>query len=189
MSWWNTWTLQAAMESMRTESADDGQPPMPSAQVVSNVLSQSSSSNTFLKNIGIAVTSKKLETSTKKALKEQLTAKPSVHCSPSASWWTEEEECEVQDQVLVKTQKEFEEFKKYHEENNQLLRRILMLNSVGNSSPWSHELDEGVPIILSSWWLDELMSVSLCARELVLVWGCDELMSVCVHVVVMNKFM
>jgi len=73
------------MESMRTESADDGQAPMPSAQVVSNVLSQSSSSNTFLKNIGIAVTSKKLETSTKKALKEQLTAKPSVHCSPSAS--------------------------------------------------------------------------------------------------------
>ena len=87
------------MESMRTESVDDGLAPMPSAQVVSNVLSQSSSSNTFLKNIGIAVTSKKLETFTKKALKEQLAAANQVAT-------------DLHEQVLLQTQKELEEFKK-----------------------------------------------------------------------------
>ena len=47
---------------MRTESADDGQAPMPSAQVVSKVLSENTSNNTFLKNIGVPVKSKKSET-------------------------------------------------------------------------------------------------------------------------------
>ena len=50
------------MESMRTESADDEQAPMPSAQVVSKVLSENTSNNTFLKNIGVPVKSKKSET-------------------------------------------------------------------------------------------------------------------------------
>ena len=50
------------MESMRTESADDGQAPIPSAQVVSKVLSENTSNNTFLKNTGVPVKSKKSET-------------------------------------------------------------------------------------------------------------------------------
>ena len=43
---------------MRAQTIADGQAPLPSAQVVSKVLSQNSSNNTFLKNAGLSTPSK-----------------------------------------------------------------------------------------------------------------------------------
>jgi molecular chaperone GrpE (heat shock protein) len=122
------------MESMRTESVNDGQAPMPSAQVVSKVLSQNTSNNTFLKNIGVSVNSKKSETSAEKAIKEQLAAANQVAANLHEQVYVLKKKCEDQDQVLLRAQKELEEFKKEQQENNQLLKRILMLNTFGNFS-------------------------------------------------------
>jgi len=47
------------METMRAEAVADGQPSLPSAEVVSKVLSQNSSNNMFLKNTGISSPSSK----------------------------------------------------------------------------------------------------------------------------------
>ena len=46
------------METMRAQTIADGQAPLPSAQVVSKVLSQNSSNNTFLKNASLSTPSK-----------------------------------------------------------------------------------------------------------------------------------
>jgi hypothetical protein len=47
------------METMRAQAVADGQAPLPSAEVVSKVLSQNSSNNTFLKNVGLSTPSSK----------------------------------------------------------------------------------------------------------------------------------
>ena len=47
------------METMRAQAVADGQAPLPSAEVVSKVLSQNSSNNTFLKNAGLSTPSSK----------------------------------------------------------------------------------------------------------------------------------
>ena len=63
------------METMRAEAVADGQPPFPSAEVVSKVLSQNSSNNTFLKNVGISTPSLKSPSSSdEEALRWELDA-------------------------------------------------------------------------------------------------------------------
>ncbi|KAG2583340.1 hypothetical protein PVAP13_6KG140500 [Panicum virgatum] len=47
------------METMRAQVVADRQAPLPSAEVVSKVLSQNSSNNTFLKNVGLSTPSSK----------------------------------------------------------------------------------------------------------------------------------
>ena len=63
------------METMRAEAVADGQPPFPSAEVVSKVLSQNNSNNTFLKNVGISTPSLKSPSSSdEEALRWELDA-------------------------------------------------------------------------------------------------------------------
>lgn len=115
------------METMRAEPVADGQAPLPSADVVSKVLSQSSCNTQFLKNVGIPTSSTKTETSTEKALREQLAAEQ----DSSAALHQQVDELKKKTE---KTEREFEEFKKQQEENNMLLKRILLLNGgAGNS--------------------------------------------------------
>jgi len=47
------------METMREEAVADGQPPLPSVEVVSKVLSQNNSNSMFLKNASISTSSSK----------------------------------------------------------------------------------------------------------------------------------
>jgi len=47
------------METMREEAVADGQPPLPSVEVVSKVLSQNNSNIMFLKNASISTPSSK----------------------------------------------------------------------------------------------------------------------------------
>lgn len=128
----NTWILQSTMETMRTQAVASGQAPMPSAEVVSKVLSHNSSKSTFLKNIGLPTSSAKTETSTERVLRQELAAEK----QGSAALHQVDElkkKLEVAEQALTKTQREIEELKKQQEENNMLLRRILHLNGGGTS--------------------------------------------------------
>ena len=61
------------METMRAQAVADGQAPLSSTQVVSKVLSQNSSNNTFLKNVDISTPSSKSPSSAgEKVLRREL---------------------------------------------------------------------------------------------------------------------
>ena len=62
------------METMRAQAVADGQAPLPSAEVVSKVLSQNSSNNTFLKNAGLSTPSSKSSLAREAALRRELNA-------------------------------------------------------------------------------------------------------------------
>ena len=62
------------METMQERAVADGQAPLPSTQVVSKVLSQNSSNNTFLKNAGLSTPSSKSSLAREAALRRELNA-------------------------------------------------------------------------------------------------------------------
>jgi len=62
------------METMRAQDVADGQAPLPSAEVVSKVLSQCSSNNTILKNAGLSTPSSKSSPAREAVLRRQLNA-------------------------------------------------------------------------------------------------------------------
>jgi len=62
------------METMRAQAVADGQAPLPSAEVVSKVLSQCSSNNTFLKNAGLSTPFSMSSPAREAALCRQLNA-------------------------------------------------------------------------------------------------------------------
>lgn len=127
------WILQCTMENLRAEPIVDGQAPIPSAEIVSNILSQSSTNNTFLKNAGIPMSSKKSATSTERALREELAAAKEGSIALHQEVDELKKKSEASEQALADTRRELEESKKQQEENNQLLRRILNLSN-GNST-------------------------------------------------------
>ena len=59
---------------MRAQDVADGQAPLPSAEVVSHVLSQCSSNNTFLKNAGLSTPSSKSSLAREAVLRRELNA-------------------------------------------------------------------------------------------------------------------
>jgi len=62
------------METMRAQAVADGQAPLPSAEVVSKVLLQCSSNNTFLKNVGLSTPCLKSSPAREAALCRELNA-------------------------------------------------------------------------------------------------------------------
>ena len=62
------------METMRAQVVADRQAPLPSAEVVSKVLSQNSSNNTFLKNAGLSAPSSKSSPACEASLHRELNA-------------------------------------------------------------------------------------------------------------------
>ena len=119
---------------MQAKPVADGQQPLTSADIVSQVLclyqgkrpSQASSKNLFLKNAGILRSSTRAETSAEMTLQEQLAGE-----QESIS-----ELIELVDEQKVRTQKarrELEEFKQQQqEEYNRLSELVLHLSSLGN---------------------------------------------------------
>ncbi|KAG2557272.1 hypothetical protein PVAP13_8NG176400 [Panicum virgatum] len=94
------------METMRAEAVADGQPSLPSAEVVSKVLSQNSSNNMFLKNTeldaekqGSAILHDQLEELNKKS--------------------------EATEVALERTARQYKEFKKHKEESDLILLTLL----------------------------------------------------------------
>jgi molecular chaperone GrpE (heat shock protein) len=125
--------LQTNMEALRTEPIAEGETPVSSVQVVSQVLSKSSS-NIFL-SVGIkAAVSSEASSANESELREQLAAEA------RAAVQTELDElknfrAEAREK-MERQQKEMEEMKKRSEitnkaleENNVLSKRLLSINS------------------------------------------------------------
>ena len=122
------------MEALRAQPVAEGETAASSVQVVSQVLSQNSSS-IFLKSVGMKpVASSKSSSTNESELREELAAQA------TAAVQTELDELrkrsEEAEEKLARTEREMEEMKKLAEknnkaveENNALLRRILSLNA------------------------------------------------------------
>ncbi|KAK3150081.1 hypothetical protein QOZ80_3AG0227670 [Eleusine coracana subsp. coracana] len=122
----------SSMETTLAETAADGEAPLHTVEVVSKVLSQSSSTNTFLKNAGISANH--IETEAEWLLRERLEAEKEGAAALLREVDALKKKSEDADAKLEKVKQEFEQFKNYQEENNALLRQTLLLNGVGNSS-------------------------------------------------------
>ena len=102
--------LQSTMETMRTQPFADGQAPMSSVEVVSEVLSRNSS-NTILKNVGIPTSSTKTKTSTESVLQQELAAEKQGSADLRQEVEELKKKLDVVEQAWAKTQRELEEFK------------------------------------------------------------------------------
>lgn len=126
------------MEALRAQPIAEGETPVSSVQVVSQVLSQKSS-HIFLKSVGIKpVASSKSSSSNESELREQLSAEATAAVQGELD--DLKKRSEEAEEKLARTQKELEEYKKLTEknnkameENNALLKLILSINN-GNAS-------------------------------------------------------
>ncbi|PUZ66858.1 hypothetical protein GQ55_3G377100 [Panicum hallii var. hallii] len=119
------------METIRAEAVADRQPRLPSAEVVSKILSQNSSNTIFLKNAGIATPSSKAPSASEEPLHEELAAER----QGSAILHQELEELKkTSAEALARTQRQYEELKKQQEDSNHLLSQLLTQNNPGTSS-------------------------------------------------------
>jgi hypothetical protein len=119
------------VETIRAEAVADRQPRLPSAEVVSKVLSQNSSNTTFLKNAGIATPSSKAPSASEEPLREELAAER----QGSAILHQELEELKkTSAEALTRTQRQYEELKKQQKDSNHLHSQLLTQNNPGTSS-------------------------------------------------------
>nr|TKW13840.1 hypothetical protein SEVIR_5G127500v2 [Setaria viridis] len=118
------------METMRAEPVADGQPPLPSTDVVSKFLSQNSSNTTFLKNARIPTSSSKSQSAGEEAIQGLDSPKYGAGHRDASNM-----ETIVQDGVVYMEREElYEELKKQQDESNVILMKILNLNTPGTSS-------------------------------------------------------
>ncbi|PUZ60871.1 hypothetical protein GQ55_4G205600 [Panicum hallii var. hallii] len=122
------------METMRAEAVADGQPRMPSAEVVSKVLLQNSCNTTFLKNVGIATPSSKSPTAVEEALREELAVEKQGSVVMQQELEDLKKKSEAADETLARTKTQYEELKKQQKESNVILTRLLNMNNPGISS-------------------------------------------------------
>ncbi|KAG2549648.1 hypothetical protein PVAP13_9KG276313 [Panicum virgatum] len=100
------------METMRAQAVADGQAPLPSAQVVSKVLSQNSSNNTFLKNVGLSTPSSKLNA------QKQSSAILHDHLEKL------KKKIAAAEEVLERTASLFDELQKQEQESHLMLQKF-----------------------------------------------------------------
>ena len=120
------------METMRAEAIADGQPSVPSAEVVSKVLSQNSSNNMFLKNTGISSpSSKSLSPTGEEALRWELDAEKQGSAILHVQLEELNKKSEATEVALERTARQYKEFKKHKEESDLILWTLL--NTSGTS--------------------------------------------------------
>jgi len=126
---------QSKMEALKAQAPAEGEAPLSSAEVVSKVLSQNSSKTTsFLKNIGIQPTTSTTEATAKeRALQEELAAERQASAALREEVNALKEKSQRTDEALERTENKLLQTQRAMDENNVLLRRILLLNS-GNLS-------------------------------------------------------
>jgi septal ring factor EnvC (AmiA/AmiB activator) len=116
------------MEALKAQA--EGQPSVSSVQAVHTVLSQNTKNSTFLKNIGMApISPTKSATSKEKALQEELAAERQSKAALHDEVNVLKQKSQETEEALQRTQREMQEYKKALDENNLLLRRMLVLNS------------------------------------------------------------
>jgi len=126
---------QSKMEALKAQAPAEGEAPLSSAEVVSKVLSQNSSKTTsFLKNISIQPTTSTTEATAKeRALQEELAAERQASAALREEVNALKEKSQRTDEALERTENKLLQTQRAMDENNVLLRRILLLNS-GNLS-------------------------------------------------------
>ena len=109
---------------MRAQDVADGQAPLPSAEVVSKVLLQCSSNNTFLKNEGLCTPSSKSSPAREAALRRQLNAQK--QSSPILHDHLEElkKKTATTEEVLERTASLFNELQKQEQESHFMLQKF-----------------------------------------------------------------
>ncbi|KAG2629904.1 hypothetical protein PVAP13_3KG511000 [Panicum virgatum] len=122
------------METIHLEAVADGQPSMTSVEVVSKVISPTCSTSTFFKNTGIATLSSKTLSTAEYALHQQLAAEKQGVAALHDEVVDLKKRSEAAKQALAITQQQFEELNKQEEENNLILKRILMVATAGTPS-------------------------------------------------------
>ncbi|KAG2549654.1 hypothetical protein PVAP13_9KG417800 [Panicum virgatum] len=122
------------METIRAEAVADGQPPMTSAEVVSKVISLTSSTFIFFKNIGISTPSLKTPSTAEQALRQQLAIEKQGEAAIHDQVVDLKKRSEAAEEALATTHRQFEELKKQQEESNLILERILMVSIAGTPS-------------------------------------------------------
>ena len=121
------------METIRAEVVADGQPPMTSVEVVSKVISLTTSTLIFFKNIGISTPSLKTPSTAEQALR-QLAIEKQGEAAIHDQVVDLKKRSEVAEEALATTHRQFEELKKQQEESNLILERILMVRIAGTPS-------------------------------------------------------
>ena len=111
------------METMRAQTIADGQAPLPSAQVVSKVLSQNSSNNTFLKNAGLSTPSKS-SLAREAALCRELNAQKQSSAVLHEHLEQIKKKTEAAEEVLERTASLFDELKKQEHESHLMLQKF-----------------------------------------------------------------
>jgi molecular chaperone GrpE (heat shock protein) len=125
------------MEALRAAPVAEGEMPTSSVQLVSKVLSQTSS-HQFLKSVGIKTpASSKSSSSNQSELREQLAAEATTAVQGELDQLRKK--CEEVEEQQARTQRELEEYKKITEKNNKemeetnvLIKKLLSLH--GNAS-------------------------------------------------------
>lgn len=126
--------FQSDMEALRAEPVPEGEAAASSVQVLTKVLSNSSSQN-FLKNVGIKpVATKKSSSVVENELREQLAAAQQNSTAQQAELEALRKKSEEAEERLARTQQKMEEYKKSCDENNELMRRFFEMQKRGPSS-------------------------------------------------------
>ena len=112
------------METMRAQTIADGQAPLPSAQVVSKVLSQNSSNSTFLKNAGISTPSLKSSLAYEVILRWELDSQKQSSAILHEHLEELKKKTEATEDVLQRTASLSNELKKQEEESHLLLQKL-----------------------------------------------------------------
>ncbi|KAG2629908.1 hypothetical protein PVAP13_3KG511102 [Panicum virgatum] len=122
------------METIHAEAIADGQPSMTCVEVISKVISPTCSTSTFFKNTGIATLSSKTLSAAEYALHQQLAAEKQDVAALHDEVVDLKKRSETAKQALAITQQLFEKLNKQEEENNLILKRILMVAAAGTPS-------------------------------------------------------
>jgi molecular chaperone GrpE (heat shock protein) len=130
--------FQLNMEALRAEPVPEGETPPSSVQLVSKVLTQTSS-NQFLKSVGMKPpTSSKSSSANESELREQLAAEAAAAVQGELDEL--KKKSQEAEEKLARTQIELEEYKKLTERNtkemeetNLILKKLLSLHSNASS--------------------------------------------------------
>ncbi|KAG2658180.1 hypothetical protein PVAP13_1KG263400 [Panicum virgatum] len=109
---------------MQARAVVDGQAPLPSTHVVSKVLSQNSSNNTFLKNVGLSTPSSKSSPAHEAALHRELNAQKQSSAVLHDHLEELRKKTAATEEVLERTANLFDELKKQEQESHLMLQKF-----------------------------------------------------------------
>ncbi|KAG2570634.1 hypothetical protein PVAP13_7KG089000 [Panicum virgatum] len=109
---------------MRAQAVATGQVPLPSAQVVSKVLPQNSSNNTFLKNAGLSTPSSKSSLAREAVQHRELNAQKQSSAVLHDHLEELKKKTVVAEEVLERTASLFDELKKQEQDSHLMLQKF-----------------------------------------------------------------